>query len=829
MPDGIHHRPDSGPTLADLAAHPRWVAWRTEPRREGENPTKVPYSPRGHRAASNNPAEWGTRAEAEAAFHRIGPRAHGPGGIGLMLGEADDGFALGGVDLDACRDPTTGSLAPWAEEVRARFGTYAEASPSGGGAKLFFAFDPVALPELRAAMGAAPGEEKNGRKWAWRGGDHAPAIELYLGGRFFAVTGERLADSPAGLRAVPSGALLWLIREAGPRFKESDPADTRGARAGAAHGVGPDDAGDDALLDRLHRAAALTPVLAQRWAGDTTGLADGTRSGLAFALGAALKRAGFSYADMRALLRLNPRTAAWTEEKGGANGERELRRIWERAAEEERAAAPWPAPDLALATADTLPPPDWPRDLFPAPWPEWIEAAAEGAGAPPDYVGCALLCAAGAQIGNARWGAPWGSWREPPVLNVAVVGNPSAGKSPGLDTTADRLSDLEAEMNADWEERQREWRTRRQAAKERRAMWEADVKEAVKRGNPPPAEPPGAGEPEPLARRRALSTDPTTEKAARLSAENPRGLLLLRDELAGWIANMDRYSGAGAGGGDRAFWLQAYGGRRWVPDRVKDGELGVAVPHLAWGVLGGIQPDRVASLLMAGDDDGLAARFLYTWPAPRPPRRPQRAPRSDFLLAMLRRLRELPWQPPEPVVLPFTEEAAAALQDWREEAAAMEAEAAGLFLSWLGKLPGFTVRLAVVFEHLAWLEREYAPPPEAVGMDAVARALGFLADYAVPMARRVFGEAALPEAERDARRLGRWYLRQPAPWPETLNARALRRAANGPGIPTASRITAALEELAELGWVRAAPAREGSAGRQRADWTVNPALREERR
>ena len=40
-------------------------------------------------------------------------------------------------------------------------------------------------------------------------------------------------------------------------------------------------------------------------------------------------------------------------------------------------------------------------------------------------------------------------------------------------------------------------------------------------------------------------------------------------------------------------------------------------------------------------------------------------------------------------------------------------------------------------------------------LDALTRALGFLAEYAVPMAKRTFGEAALPEAERDARRLAR--------------------------------------------------------------------------
>lgn len=487
--------------------------------------------------------------------------------------------------------------------------------------------------------------------------------------------------------------------------------------------------------------------------------------------------------------------------------------------------AAWPVPDVALATSDALPAPRSPSGLFPGPWPDWIEAAAEGAGAPPDYTGTALLCAVGAQIGNARWGQPWPGWREPPALYVALVGNPSAGKSPALDVVVDRVAELEAELNGDWEERQRECRTVRQAAKEHRARWEAAVKAAVEKGVPPPAEPDGAREPDVPARRRLRSTDPTVERAAELGGRNPRGLLLVRDELAGWIANMDRYAGASAGGGDRAFWLQAYGGRPWASDRKKDGDAGLLVPHLTWSVIGGIQPDRVASLLMAGDDDGLAARFLFAWPAPgERSGRPARCADLDALRRALRRLRELPWEPPEPVVLPFTDAAAAAMEGWRREVVRLEDGAGGLFLSWVGKLPGFAVRLAVVFEHLAWAAREGGTAPEAVGEDAMRRATAFLAVYAVPMARRVFGEAALPEAERDARRLARWLLRQ-APCPEVLNARVLRRQADGPGIPKAERITTALGELAELGWVRSEATSGHRGGRPRGDWAVNPMVR----
>jgi hypothetical protein len=456
--------------------------------------------------------------------------------------------------------------------------------------------------------------------------------------------------------------------------------------------------------------------------------------------------------------------------------------------------------------------------VLPQGWTNWAIDAADAAGCPIDYVALPLLATASILIGNKRWGQPWGGWTEPPALFGASVGRPSSGKSPGLDVTTNFLSQLEIELNIDWDVRRRQCKRDLAAAKERRASWEEDVRLAVK----PPDMPADAEDPDPPQRYRLFSTDPTIEKAARLAHGNPRGLLLVRDELAGWVGGMDRYSRGN--GSDRAFWLQAYGGRHWTPDRIKDGDREVTVPHLLWGVCGGIQPDRIASQLLAGDDDGLAARFIYTWPLPLPPRRPDRAPDNTLALAALRRLIELPWQPPDPIILPFTDDAAAALQDFREEVADLENGASGMFLSWIGKLPGFCVRLAVIFQHLAWCWEDPSPsPPSQIEEWAVEATADFLEVYAVPMARRVFGEAALPQEERDARAVARWLIRQ-NPIPETINARDLRRMADGPGIRTAERMDAALEELADAGWVRPAPARAGGYGRQRHDWAVNPAL-----
>ena len=278
-------------TLAHLGALPRWVAWQTEGRGAQGKPTKVPYAPDGRKARADAPATWGTRAEAEVRAKQL-PRPFGAGGIGIELGD-HAGFAIGGIDLDTCR-AETGELAPWALEVVGRFGSYTEVSPSGTGAKVFFLFDATDLPALRAIMGT-----EHGKQFKRKGhGDHPPAIELYLGNRYFAVTDQPLDSSPAELRHVDASTLRWLLTEAGPAF---------------ATGAAP---GQEKPLTRS----------GERQTGDSS------RSAAAFKIANDVKRAGGAYPDFLAALDTMSDTAAWKAEKGSANGGRELRRTWERAA-----------------------------------------------------------------------------------------------------------------------------------------------------------------------------------------------------------------------------------------------------------------------------------------------------------------------------------------------------------------------------------------------------------------------------------------------------------------------------------------------------------------
>lgn len=289
-------------TLDGLAGLRHWVAWQAEPG-DGGQARKVPYDPAtGRPARSNDSSTWGTRAEAEARAAAL-PLPLKLGGPGFELGDIGGGLSVGGVDLDTCRDPETGAFLSWAEDVIACFASYTEVSPSLRGAKVFFAYKTADLPALRAAVGVADGA--SGRRWGSpTGAAHPPGIELYLGGRYFAVTDMRVEGTPAEIRIVPIEVIEWLARDA---------------------------------------VAALAPPRGR----SAARVRDDSRSAIAFRIGRRARREGRSYEEMCREIRANPATAEWAAK----DGERGLRRIW---ANSERYGAPLAtqAPPIGLGEWD---------------------------------------------------------------------------------------------------------------------------------------------------------------------------------------------------------------------------------------------------------------------------------------------------------------------------------------------------------------------------------------------------------------------------------------------------------------------------------------------
>jgi len=149
---------------------PRWILWRLEQR--DNQPTKVPYNAKTfHHAKTNDPSTWCDYATAEAALKSGGNFT----GLGFVLG---DGFA--GVDIDGCM--TGNDIQPWAWSIIRTLESYSEVSPSGTGVKIFLL---AGLERGRKKLMGSPLVE----------GGKAPGLEIYGGGRYFAVTGEEIGIS----------------------------------------------------------------------------------------------------------------------------------------------------------------------------------------------------------------------------------------------------------------------------------------------------------------------------------------------------------------------------------------------------------------------------------------------------------------------------------------------------------------------------------------------------------------------------------------------------------------------------------------------------------
>lgn len=484
---------------------------------------------------------------------------------------------------------------------------------------------------------------------------------------------------------------------------------------------------------------------------------------------------------------------------------------------------PWAEPDMSVLRHGRREAPAFPLEVLGNEWAGWVTTAADAAAAPPDYVVMPLLAAASALIGNARWVQAAPGWVEPPHLWCGVVGDSGSSKSPGADCLLrDVLPRVESRMREDFPDRAAEWRAAAEMHAARQEQWEKDVRAAAKAGNAPPLPPRDQAPPEPQEPRLRQS-DVTIEKVASLLASAaPKGLLIVRDELAGWLLGMTAYNDAG-----RSFWLEAYGGRPYRVERQKS-PLPIEVPRLAVAVMGGTQPDKLAEMF-ADADDGLLARFIWAWPEPKPFRLGRTAPNAGFAVEALDRLRLLDLTPASleapaaPVLVPLVAEALPMLEAFARDMQDTQANAGGLLRSAYGKARGLAVRLALVLEFLRWAGTSgQAAPPRVVSEAAFSDACDLVANYFMPMAVRVYGDAATPPAERNATTLARWIMKVK---PSEVHIRALQREVRLPGLRTAEDIRAACGALVEGDWLRL-PAPGSQQGRGKVAYPVNPAIAE---
>jgi hypothetical protein len=460
-----------------------------------------------------------------------------------------------------------------------------------------------------------------------------------------------------------------------------------------------------------------------------------------------------------------------------------------------------------------------PMSAFGPAWGEWISTAAEAAACPSDYVAAPLLATVSALIGNARWAQATPGWAEPPHLWIGAVGASGNGKSPGADCLMrDVLPEIERRMLADFPDQLRGWRASSELAKVATARWQNELRDAEKRGFQAPMPPLAIAPLEPQAPR-LRQHDVTIEKVAELLANAAaKGLLIIRDELAGWIAGMNAYHGGG-----RAFWIEAYGGRPYRVERKAHPDPFI-IPRLAVAVYGGTQPEKLALLTRQGDD-GLLGRILWVWPEPVPFRLGHRAPRVEWAIRALDRLRELdlqPGDPPMPIMVPLTEEGRSLIETFARKMQDRQKGASGLLSAAFGKARGQALRLALVLEMLWWCgEDGVSPPPTRLSPRAFGAAAELIGDYFMAMAEAVYGEDTVSMQHRNAANLAHWILRT---CPKEIHIRHLQREARLPGLRTAAQIRDAADVLVAMGWLYPPTPNSRFGPRTRLSYLINPQL-----
>jgi hypothetical protein len=228
-----------------------------------------------------------------------------------------------------------------------------------------------------------------------------------------------------------------------------------------------------------------------------------------------------------------------------------------------------PAPALSDPWAELVAPPFDP-DILPRVLRNLVKERSRSMGVDPAGLCWSALSACGAALDGSMRLELQPHFQVPPNIWVLLLAESGTGKSPIVKITWKPLERLQREAFDAWVVEKAEW----------------DQLEKAERG------------PEPTFRK-FVATDATIEGLQNVLSKQNRGIAVLRDEWAGFIGQLDKYTTGKGSFADRAFYLQAYDGRPYLVERVNSYRY---VLNLLVTICGGIQPERLRKLGNLTDD-----------------------------------------------------------------------------------------------------------------------------------------------------------------------------------------------------------------------------------
>jgi hypothetical protein len=383
------------------------------------------------------------------------------------------------------------------------------------------------------------------------------------------------------------------------------------------------------------------------------------------------------------------------------------------------------APGRPAARVRVLPPfKPFPTEALPSPLREFVTQTALAIGCDASYAALPVLAAVASAIGNQRVLRLKKSWYEVAVIWALIVGDSGTLKSPAYKAAVKPLFRVQRRLFV--------------AYKEKRA--------AARRAKDDPPDGP----------ERVLTSDCTIERLAELLQDSPRGLLLARDELAGWLGSFTRYRQAGS---DLPHWLELWQAGALVVDRKSTERKNVVAERAAVSLCGSIQPGVLARVL-ASDffDSGLVARLLLSMPPKVPKRWTECEVHPDTEYAyqeLLEALLDLGFDQASsedrPHVLFLSPEGKAVRTAFYDQWAEVQAEAEGEQAAAYSKLEGYAARFALL-HHVVTHVGLHTPDLRPVGSRSFEAGVT-LCQWFAHEAQRIYTLFTESDDERDTRRL----------------------------------------------------------------------------
>jgi len=205
-----------------------------------------------------------------------------------------------------------------------------------------------------------------------------------------------------------------------------------------------------------------------------------------------------------------------------------------------------------------------------------------------DYMGSSLLWLIALCIGNSCKVEVKTGWQESANIWLGLIGRAGLGKTPSINAM---IFPIEKRNAFEIKHYQNEYRK----FKEYEKLTAKEKKDHEEINEP--------------VRRQFIVNDVTIEALADLHEENENGVAVFKDELNGWLKDMNKYKP----GSDLEFWLSCWSGKTATLTRKTAKSSFIEMPLMP--VLGGIQPGIFSQISTSENkDNGFLDRLLLSFP-----------------------------------------------------------------------------------------------------------------------------------------------------------------------------------------------------------------------